>query len=299
VDDDDKDKDVTKLISLGRTPGEYERRSPPRVTTKVRPKKSPRILDPGTKIRSLECFPEVHKMVSEGVFLRAIIRHIRNKGEMVGIPDSSILSMLRDYKNFLLSDAAFEDQAPVVEVNVDEPMAVLRELQRKFQQMSQRIDMEVQTEQNLNKLFSNTYKEFLSLNTLGKDILKHQRDLGLIDNASSGANPVYGDGTPGRLDVSQVVSNPESRHRVLDLVETLIGDEDLMDSLISDGKVAEKKPKKKRKVAKGKRAKKTKAEKALERAAAKAVAEGVVISAMRAAVNKAVGNAKEDDPKTP
>lgn len=297
MDDDDKDKDVTKLISLGRTPGEHERRSPPRVTTKVRPKKSPRIIDPGTKIRSLECFPEVHKMVSEGVFLRAIIRHIRNKGEMVGIPDSSVLGMLRDYKNFLLSDAAFENQAPVVEVNTDEPAAVLRELQRKFQQMSQRIDMEVQTEQNLNKLFSNTYKEFLSLNTLGKDILKHQMALGMMGNSSTGGEQVHGDGTPGRLDVSQVVSNPESRHRVLDLVETLIGDDDLMDSLISEGKVTDEKPKPKRKKVKGKRAKQTKAEKALKKAAEKAVSEGVVISAVKEAVDKAIVNSDKGNLK--
>lgn len=254
MDEEDMDRDAASLNRLGRTPGENDRREKASVTTRVRPQRTSAVRDPETVLMRLECWPEVRKMLQEGVFLRAIIKHIREKGEMEKLPDGTILSALRDQREKMLSDDVEREVAPVHDLDPSNADGVLRELQRQFGSMARRIDMEVETERNLNKLFSGTHKEFIALNMLGDSLLKHYEKRGDTGRDADGRQRI-GSGSPGRVDVSRVIANPESRHRVMELVETIVGDDELLDDLISNG-VGD--TPKKRKAATGKKVKKKK-----------------------------------------
>jgi len=84
----------------------------------------------------------------------------------------------------------------------------------------------------LSKLFSNTHKEYLTLNKVGEDILDRQEKLGLLNVERGGTRQRLGSGQPGRIDVANVVQDPEKRHRVLSFMETFIRNPNLMEDIV-------------------------------------------------------------------
>jgi len=215
-------------------------------TETTMPKRSPNkrhhILgrDPG-KIRRLKCFAEVDRMIREGVFLRDVEDYIRSQGEMEGVSRAAIRSMIRRHKKYVFSDdSVLDGDLNTNEVDEDDPFYALYSLERKLRQMERRIDMEVQTEENLSKLFSTTHKEFLTHFRLAKGILDRRDKLGLLKKERGGTRQRVGSGTSGRVDVQDVISKPESRHKVLGLVEALMRDPELLDHIGDDKKDVQK-----------------------------------------------------------
>lgn len=188
-----------------------------------------RMGDPNSAIRRLKCFSEVHDMICAGRFLREIIDFIHTEGELRELSRSAVRVMLQRYKSHVFSDNSVLDGDIKKGVgDDDDPIRALHVLERSLRQMEERIDMEVAVEKQLSKLFSTTHYEYLAQLSIAREILKRRGDLGLLKKERGGIKQRVGSGTPGRIDVAQVIANPESRQKILGLVEALVKDPELL-----------------------------------------------------------------------
>jgi hypothetical protein len=227
----DDDMDGGEVISIGSGTEEKEisvRRSP-------RKRSIPR--DSTSRLRSLKCFTKVDELVRAGVFARTIAEHIQDEsGEYMDVSFDAVVRAVRRYRE-QLENAGVRAAQEAAGDKPDEadPMFELYELQRNYREMRSRIDMEVATEKQLNKLFSTTHKEFMVAKDILSTILEEKRKLGIIgkDMDKNQRRGVV-DGVAGRLDYNTAISNPESRQKVLAVVEMLFNDPELMDSLVKD-----------------------------------------------------------------
>lgn len=243
MDESDMDEGVTSLEdhrerSLSGDDGATIRKRPPK-------RRAPSTRDPGSQVRRLECFPEVDQMIREGTYLRQVANFIhQDRGELTDLSLRAVIFMLRDYRDYVFSDdAVLDGEAGSDRPDEDDPFYELYSMQKLYRAMEKRIEMETETERNLTKLFSTTHKEFLTAARLGETIMKRKEKLGLLRKERGGVRQRVGSGMPGRIDIAQVVANPESRQRVMGFVETLIQDPDLLDNL-SQGRFVKPKAKK-------------------------------------------------------
>lgn len=194
---------------------------------------------PATKLRRLKCFVEVDKMVREGQYARTIARYIQGEAEeYLEVTEASLIGVVQRYKNGLESAGVkVGSEGKEFDDEID-PYVELRVLEEMFQTQKGRIVMEVQTEQNLRKLFSTTHREFEVLNAMGTNILKLKKALNLI---GSNMKKTRGRMTiqAGRVDWARVVESPESRHKVLSFVEMMVDNPELMDDLVDAKKTIE------------------------------------------------------------
>lgn len=266
MDDDSMDGDITQIEERRRG-----QRGDPQLpgTTRVRPPRASKTVDPGGTIRGLDCFEEVDRMVRQGTFLRSIVNYIQiDCCELTELSDGAVLHLLKDYRERVTSD---DDLRPTptspaaFDVDPTDPLFELAEMQRRFREIGERIDIEVSTERSLNKLFSTTHKEYLTMDKVAKGILDRKNELGILQTERGRRRQRHGSGHPGRIDVPRLAASPETRRKVLSFVEALMGDPDLMETIAKERKAPKKTTKKgKKKVAKkkGKKAKKEAVKKA-------------------------------------
>jgi len=251
MDDSDMDEGVTKIEDLRQrsgVPGDgVVPQRPPRKRLVGR--------NPSFQLRSLKCFEDVDLMVKKGELIRSIVSFIQQdktdsegnliEGELKDMSSSAVWHLVNNYRKYLMSDDAVVDKAtPQDRPEEEDPFFELYKMQEHFKLMDQRIAMETATEKNLTKLFSTTHKEFLTAARLGDLIMMKKEKLGLLRKERGGVRQRVGSGAPGRLDLSEIVSNPESRQRVLGFVEALFGDPELLEEIGGKKKEAEEKPKK-------------------------------------------------------
>jgi len=217
--DDDMGSDVTQLS---------EKRS----KTGKKPTRTYRKRSPSTtmRLKKLKCFSEVDRMVREGEYARNIAAYIQEEaGEYLEVSFETVVRAVYRYRQSL-DDAGIVTRPVQDDVNEDDPVKELRVLEELFDMQKKRIEMEVSTEEALKKLFSTTHREFEVINLMGSSILKLKKSLNLID--SEGGRRAKNKGHVGRVDIARVVESPESRHKVLSFVETMIENPDLMDDLL-------------------------------------------------------------------
>jgi len=191
--------------------------------------------DPGSAIRRLACFAEVDAMVRAGSFLREIVDTIHARGELQDLSRNAVKYMVKNYRDYIYSDSAVIDGAARPnDLDEDDPMYELHSMQKYFKLQEERITQEVDVEKKLTKLFSTTHKEFMVLLSMSKDILKQKKSMGLLDKERGGTRQRVGSGTPGRIDVAEVITNPKSRQKVMGFVEALVNDPDLLDHMSKD-----------------------------------------------------------------
>ena len=230
---DDMDTELTALPGIVVEPRQ-EAQDDPRTAPKAMAV-GRRIQDPGSKIRSLKCFVEVDQMVRRGEFLRNVANYIQEEaGELKQVSPKALMFLLRQYKDYVYRDDSILDGEPRRQEDKEDPFYILHSMESKYRLMEGRIDMEVETETALQKLFSTTHKEFHGLLEFGEKILNRKEKLGLLNRERGGQRQRVGSGQPGRLDFASIVTNPESRQRVLSLVEAMVGDSKFLDSLNKD-----------------------------------------------------------------
>jgi hypothetical protein len=239
------DADVVNIDdkSKGGEEGERIKRSRP-----VKPVHR-RSQDPGSQIRSLKCFVEVDKMVREGEYTRSIVHYIQyTRKELVDMSRQAVSYLVQSHRDYIYSDDSVLDGDVVQPREEDNPYHEIHVLRKLLDKLETRIDMETKTELDISKLFSTTHKEFMTAAFYCKLLIEKKKDLNLIDIERGSSRQRVGSGAPGRLDIPQIISNPESRQRILGLVEALVGDQDMLDDmgkgLIKELK--EKPPRKKR-----------------------------------------------------
>ena len=204
----------------------------------VKRQRPPRTRDPGSRLRSLGCFKEVSQMVREGGYLRRIARYIQVEcGELTELSDKAVMYMLHEYRDYIFSEDVISDTTPDAGGVSEDPFRELHLMQQNMELVNERIQMEVATERQLNKLFSTTHKEFLTLQRLGDSILKKKKELNLLDQSRGGMRQRVGSGLPGKLDVVEEMANPASRQRILNFIDTVASDPTLMDTLMDESEI--------------------------------------------------------------
>lgn len=235
----DKVVDITKkgsvtLLSSGEVGTEDSEQSdhvylrPPR-------KRSAKVSDRDIpRLHSLRCFPRVDELVRAGVFARTIAAYIQDDaGEYSDVSFEKVVRVVRKYRD-QLETAGVKAQQELEAVKGDEgdPLYELYEMQKNYRQLKERIDMEVSTEKQLNKLFSTTHKEYHVAFLMLDGILERKHKLGIINKDMDKKQRRLTQGTAGRLEYGEIVANPESRQKVLSVVEMLLGDSQLMDAMV-------------------------------------------------------------------
>lgn len=221
--DDDMDNEITTIEGNDDSEpmGQIHRISQPRAT-------------PRTRLESLTCFPRVQEMVRAGLYTRKIAEFIQDMGEYNDVDLDTVIRAVRNYRKSL-EDAGSTDVVDDTNEDRDAALYELDVMRKFFHLHSERIEMEVETEKGLRKLFSTTHKEFEVLEKLGSRILQLKKDLKLMDERGGRRGGGIGESRIGRLDMAEVASNAESRQKVLGAVEMIMGDSDLLQDMKDAG----------------------------------------------------------------
>lgn len=201
------------------------------------PKRSYRVRpisrEPGqTRVRKLLCFKEVYDRILEGWPLSEVARFIQDiKKEATDLTRAGLVATLQDFRQTIPPaelikkriSPAYTDAVKEVEEGVDE----LKELEKLYKLQMRRIDIDVQNEKNIKKLLPSTgqevriAREILSTYAdLKMDLGLSKRHLGQMDiDARLMADVAVRYNKP---EVQGVLNDPQSRKKVLSLVERLM-----------------------------------------------------------------------------
>ncbi len=184
------------------------------------------------RIRTLGCFQEVYDRILDGWPLTEIARFIQDvKKEAVDITRMGLVSALQDFRKTIppaeltkkRMTPVYVEAAKTVEEGIDE----LVELEKLYKLQMRRIDIDVLNEKNIKKLLPTTgqeiriAREVLSTYAdLKMDLGLSKRHLGKMDvEARLLADVAVRYNKP---EVQNVLANPQSRKKVLSLVERLM-----------------------------------------------------------------------------
>jgi hypothetical protein len=97
----------------------------------------------------------------------------------------------------------------------------LHQLQFFMEMQAKRIELETATERSLGKLFSGTYREFLAFVKMAETVLHWKKELGLFPSKEEMMKP-----EPSLIrypaGFEKTLNNPQSRHKILDAVDSLL-----------------------------------------------------------------------------
>jgi hypothetical protein len=184
------------------------------------------------RIRTLVCFHEVYDKILDGWPLTEVARFIQDvKKEATDITRVGLVAALQDYRNTIPPaeltkkrlTSTYMDAVKEVEEGLDE----LQELEKLYKMQMGRITIDVQNEKNIKKLLPTTgqelriAREILSTYAdLKMDLGLSKRHLGQMDvEARILADVAVRYNKP---EVQNVLANPQSRKKVLSLVERLM-----------------------------------------------------------------------------
>lgn len=185
------------------------------------------------RVRTLLCFSEVYERILDGWPLTEIARFIQDvKKEATDLTRAGLVSALQDYRKTIPPaeltkkrlTPVYMEAAKEVEQGLDE----LAELEKIYRLQMDRIAIDLKNEQNIKKLLPTTgqevriAREILSTYAdLKMDLGLSKRHLGQMDVETRLLADVavrY-----NKPDVQTVLANPQSRKKVLSLVEHLMG----------------------------------------------------------------------------
>ncbi len=191
------------------------------------------------KLRRLNCFKIIDDMVRRGMTVRKIASYIQEEeGELKDYSPDTVRQLIWRYRDDLgeagVEIATIHDEESSEDAG--DPLHELHVLQSMFNLHHERIQMEVNTEKGLSKLFSTTHKEFEVLEKLGSSIIDKKTKLGIIggDDRKKRTATQFS----GRLDMAKFAQRPESRQKVLSMVEAVLGDDEMLEDLATHGGIS-------------------------------------------------------------
>lgn len=190
------------------------------------------------RLRNLKCFPEVKQKMMQGWTITALIDYIqKEQSEYTDVSAESLRTMLYDFRRTELTPAEKVTRTMPAQFmqawkQIDKKLPELRELWLLYQWQKERIQIDLQTERRIKKLFATTGKEVQIAADLLDQSTQTKVDLGMVNRP---AGQLAGDGQVDRVAVLQNTSvriglpafervglNPEGRRRVLDLVDMML-----------------------------------------------------------------------------
>jgi hypothetical protein len=212
----------------------------------------------GSVIRSLKCFPDVDDMIRDGAFTRDVVAFIQSSGELTNLSRDAIRYMVQTYKRDIFSDAnnfIAETSKADDDIDKDDPLAHVIIMREQFFNMNKRIKMETEVETSLGKLFSTTHREFMTSSLMAEHLDNLMQKRGLMDVDRTRKVKQVGSGMSGRVDLGEVVSDPESRHKVIGILDMLMDNPDVLDGIVSLKEEKRHRSKRRKKTKKGQVAK--------------------------------------------
>lgn len=209
--------------------------------------------DPGAQIRRLKCYPEVDQMVRQGSYVKDVVTYIHGEGELTHLSAEAVGHIVMRYKRHVFSDHMVEDSGDVIkkigDLDKDNPASVVFALQEMYYLMMDRIRMESETEKTLNKLFSTTHKEFMTMTIVGRELLKFMKEFDMM-NSTTPLSQKSGS-FPGGVDVGGVATNPnpESRQKLLGILGIVMNNPDMLSGMldkVNEGEKKSNRPKRKK-----------------------------------------------------
>jgi len=182
------------------------------------------------RLRSLNCFPEVHQRIAEGTQAYVVAEYIQNEmGEYkdVGLP--SLTSVLTDYR-LSLPPTVLAAKVPRVVAAAAERVRVgldeLAEMEKLYAMQLERIEIDFKTEKGINKLMPSMTQEMRAGREILADIAKLKMDLGLNERHLGKMEvdaQIMTDVTK-RYDesVGKTLTSPESRRKLLGIAERFL-----------------------------------------------------------------------------
>jgi hypothetical protein len=185
------------------------------------------------RIKTLKCYQEVYDRILEGwppSNIAAFIQDIRH--EATDLTREGMISAIVDFRASLPPaelikkrlTKTYTDAAQEVEEGIDE----IKELEKLYKLQMRRITIDAETEKKINKLLPTTgqevriAREILSTYAdLKMDLGLSKRHLGQMDIDARVAADVAVRYT-NKAEVQQVLNDPQSRKKVLNLVERLV-----------------------------------------------------------------------------
>lgn len=182
------------------------------------------------RLRSLNCFPEVHQRVLDGIEPLQIAQYVqKDAGEYTDVGTPSLATVIGEYRQSLPPTLlaakvprANAEAAKRVEQGLDE----LSEMEKLYKMQLERIEIDFKTEKNINKLIPSMTQEIRAGREILSDIAKLKMDLGLnarhLGKMEVDAQ-IVADVTRRYDDsVGKTLASPESRRKLLGIAERFL-----------------------------------------------------------------------------
>lgn len=184
------------------------------------------------RLKSLRCFPEVHKRVIEGWPSTQVARYVQDDQQEGGdLTRGALIAMVNDYRQALPRSELIAQRLPQVfnkaAEEVRQGLDELAELESLYRLQMDRIGIDLNIEKNVGKLMPSMTQEIKQAKDilatyaeLKMDLGLTQRHIGQVEIDAKVIADVAGHyGSPA---VGEVLSDPESRRKVLALAQQLI-----------------------------------------------------------------------------
>jgi len=185
--------------------------------------------DKHKRVKSLECFSEIHEMVVTGWPLLDIAKHVQQiKGESQDITEDALTNAIGEYRKDLPPGTLIQKTLPAVFTQAAQQVAdgldALGELEKLYAIQMKRVNIDHAMEVTIGKLLPNMTAEIRMAKDLLESYSEMQMDLGVVERRL-GKVDVDASGLAiatahyGKESVKQVLENPQSRRKLLGLVE--------------------------------------------------------------------------------
>ena len=190
------------------------------------------------RLRSLDCFKEIHDMICTGWPLSEVAKFIqKNRKEYTDIEEISLVWILNAYRKSLPpTDLVAPTMGPTFEKaaqKVRDGLDVLAEMEKLYGIQMKRIEIDHAIELKVKKLFPTMTQEVKAARELLESYQRIKQDLGL-DERHLGTLTVSTDevatryGKPG---VRKALENPQSRRKLLSLAERFVRIQDAREKM--------------------------------------------------------------------
>jgi hypothetical protein len=213
------------------------------VAIKKAMKKNVANFDPAGILRNCKCFDEIVEMIYNGRYTRDIVAFIHEQGELGHVSKQGLRFRVQRLKDALLTDTGVPDERAIAkgeDYDESDPVAIGHILRKMFHAHAKRVEMETETEMSLTKLFAGTHKEYLTAYSMGERLIKVLKELDMFDvNSETGSVRV-------KENIDSVMENPESRHKLLGIVDLIMKNPEMFKNVTSLDAAREKKNRPKR-----------------------------------------------------
>lgn len=184
------------------------------------------------KIRDLDCFESVREMMITGVPLIEIARQVQMMGELPGIKVDTLRMYLEHYKatipTWMMAARQQPKQYLELKQKADEGIDCLKEMQRLYNWIKERIEIGMNQERKFALLTSGMDRNFIVASQILQQIDEMKSKLGISDDQARVGLPkhmsdqVEWSRIYSRESVQVVMNSPEKRSRVVQAAERLL-----------------------------------------------------------------------------